>query len=705
MFPTNLSRSEARQVLCRYLNNPEADFRDGQWEAIRSLVDERKRLLVVQRTGWGKSLVYFMATHFMRQQAAGPTLLVSPLLALMRNQLEAGRQIGVRPATINSSNRDDWDRIMEQVERDEVDILLISPERLANDAFRERVLLPMTSKVGLFVVDEAHCISDWGHDFRPDYRRITQIVKLFPRKVPVLATTATANDRVVEDVQKQLGPRLELLRGPLARKSLKLQNIRLPDQAARMAWLVENLPKMPGSGIIYTLTTRDALTVARWLRDKGGLKVAPYYSGIEKDFPKISREDLENRLLKNRLKALVSTVALGMGFDKPDLGFVVHFQRPGSVVHYYQQVGRAGRALDDAYGILLNGREDEDITNYFIESAFPPEEHVDDVLAALRREPGGLKMADLEEKMNLKRNQIDRVLKMLSCETPAPIAKEGPAWFATGVPYRVDRNRIDSLKKLRYAEQDKMREYMENRRCLMAFLGDELNDPYSGPCGRCSVCAGKPLFPEDYSPALAAEAQEYLRGTTLAILPRKRWVPDATPAYGWSGNIKEPQMNAPGRALCMAGDAGWGKIVDHGRTLGRFHPDLVDASARLIRERWKPDPAPKWVTAVPSLDSKGLVPDFAERLAGALGLPFSMCLEQIRPKEPQKEMGNSYHQVNNLDGAFGVNVEKTLPGPALLVDDMVDSRWTFTVVGALLRDSGISAVLPFALATTTSGSQ
>lgn len=680
------------------MNNPKADFREGQWEAIRSLVDERQRLLVVQRTGWGKSLVYFMATHFMRREGAGPTLLVSPLLALMRNQLEAGRKIGIRPGTINSSNREEWKEVTACVDRNEVDLLLISPERLANEEFRKTVLLPMTSKVGLFVVDEAHCISDWGHDFRPDYRRITQIVKLFPRKVPVLATTATANDRVVADVQKQLGPHLEVLRGPLARNSLKLQNIKLPDKAARMAWLLKNLPKMPGSGIIYTLTKADALTVARWLRDRGGFKVAPYYSGIEQDFPKISREDLENRLLGNRLKALVSTVALGMGFDKPDLGFVIHFQRPGSVVHYYQQVGRAGRAVNDAYGILLNGLEDEGIISHFIESAFPPEAHVEEVLSVLRDVPGGLRMAGLEAKLNLKRGQIDRVLKMLVCETPAPIVREGPLWFATGVPYRMDRKRVEQLKKLRQEEQERMQQYMDSTSCLMAFLEEELNDPHASPCGRCAVCLGKPLFPEEVSPSLTADAQDYLRGTTLTILPRKRWIPDALPVYGWSGAIGPSLSIEEGRALCVWNDAGWGKMVAQGKSLGRFHPNLVDAAARLIRERWKPQPGPLWVTAVPSLNSKGLIPDFAQRLADALKLPFSPCLEQRHPKRPQHQMGNSFHQLDNLDGIFALDTEKVLPGPALLVDDSVDSRWTLTVTGALLKKGGTEAVFPFALA-------
>ncbi len=346
------SRRRALALLRRALADPAADFRGGQWEAIESLAEQRARLLVVQRTGWGKSLVYFLTTRLLRERGAGPTLLVSPLLALMRNQIVAAGRLGVRAATINSSNREDWEVVAAQLRSDEVDLLLISPERLANDEFREQLLLPVANRIGFFVVDEAHCISDWGHDFRPDYQRITRVLQALPRNIPVLATTATANDRVVDDIGSQLGRGLQVSRGPLMRESLQLQNFRLPSQSSRMAWLAEQVPRLPGSGIIYTLTVRDAERVAGWLRSQD-IAAYAYHADVEA----AAREDLERRLLGNRLKALIATTALGMGFDKPDLGFVIHFQRPGSVVHYYQQVGRAGRAVPQAYGILLSGSE------------------------------------------------------------------------------------------------------------------------------------------------------------------------------------------------------------------------------------------------------------------------------------------------------------------------------------------------------------
>lgn len=392
---------QALLLLRTALANPVADFHDGQWEAINRLVEQHAQLLVVQRTGWGKSLVYFLATRLLRDQGTGPTLLISPLLALMRNQILAAERLGIRAATINSSNRGDWDRVREQLLANTVDLLLISPERLANDEFREQYLLPIAATIGLFVVDEAHCISDWGHDFRPDYRRIVRVLQALPANIPVLATTATANNRVVADIAAQLGDRLEVVRGPLQRKSLRLQTIHLPSQAARMAWLAEYIPQLPLSGIVYTLTVRDCERVSGWLQSQQ-IDAAAYHADVDP----VQREALEQRLLTNDLKVLVATTALGMGYDKPDLGFVIHFQRPGSVVHYYQQVGRAGRAVNDAYGIMLSGDEDQDIAEYFIRTAFPPEAHSRDVLAALEQADDGFTLNQLEARLNLSHSQI-----------------------------------------------------------------------------------------------------------------------------------------------------------------------------------------------------------------------------------------------------------------------------------------------------------
>jgi ATP-dependent DNA helicase RecQ len=622
----------------------------------------------------------------------GPTLIISPLLALMRNQISAAERIGLQAGTINSSNQSEWKVIQKQLLSDQIDILLISPERLANDEFREQILLPLSARIGFFVVDEAHCISDWGHDFRPDYQRIVRILQALPPTISVLATTATANDRVINDICAQIGTNLRVIRGTLMRQSLSLQNIYLPSQVERLAWLAEHLPNLPGSGIIYTLTVRDAEQVAEWLRTQN-IDAEAYSGQLEPE----QRVVLEERLLNNAIKTLVATSALGMGFDKPDLGFVIHYQRPGSVVHYYQQVGRAGRAVSQAYGILLSGDEDQEITNYFIESAFPPERHVQEILAVLNQEDG-LSISGLEEKLNLSRGQIEKVLKLLSVEEPSPVAKIGSRWYSTPINYQVNHAKIAQLTDIRRNEQARMLDYLNTNSCLMMFLAQELDDNTTEECGRCAVCLGKPLIPETYSSAKAQEAVLFLRRTDQIIEPRKKWITGGLPAYAWRGDIHPHLQAEVGRALSIWGDAGWGNLVKQGKYQDNYFSDeLVDAVYDLI-QRWQPDPFPTWVTCVPSLTRPELVPSFADRLARRLNIPFVPCVKKIKQNRPQKEMKNSTQQAKNLDGAFAVSRWQGMAGSVFLIDDMVDSGWTFTVIAALLRQSGSGKVFPLALA-------
>lgn len=687
-------RQHAENYLKTALANPHASFRDGQWESIEQLLNHN-RVLVVQRTGWGKSMVYFLATKLLRKQGAGPTLLISPLLSLMRNQLEAAQRIGVTARTINSTNTDEWEQIQDEVTSNQVDVLLISPERLANDAFRQNVLANIATNIGLFVIDEAHCISDWGHDFRPDYRRIVRILQAIPSNVPVLATTATANDRVVTDVQSQLGDDIILQRGSLVRKSLKLQNIIMPSPAARMAWLAQTIPTLPGSGIIYTLTQRDAERITEWLQ-VNEITAMAYHAGIGE-----GREELEQQLMNNELKALVATVALGMGFDKPDLGFVIHFQRPASVVHYYQQVGRAGRAVDEAYGILLGGEEDDNIADFFIRSAFPPQQHISEILEVLDNADNGLSVPELQRVLNLRQSQINKTIKFLTVESPSPIVKIGTKWQVTPTAssYSINQDYVNSIIEIRRQEQSQMQEYMQHTNCLMAFLQAALDDPTSDNCGKCRNCSPEQLLNESYDDSLANRAALFLRRSYQPLLPRKQWpVSNIFEHSELSGYKIVTQLQASeGRALSLWRDAGWGQLVAQGKYQdSRFSDDLVQACVEMLQE-WNPDPAPKWVTSIPSLIHPELVPDFAERLANALGLPFVPCIEKVCTNKQQKFMENSYQQVKNLDGAFQVT-DQCLEGECLLVDDMVDSRWTFTVASALLLKAGCAAVYPMALA-------
>ncbi|MFK0734687.1 MAG: RecQ family ATP-dependent DNA helicase [Gloeotrichia echinulata GP01] len=691
------TQEKALLLLRQALDNSTADFRPGQWEAIEELLLNKSRLLVVQRTGWGKSLVYFLATRLLRDQGAGCSLLISPLLALMRNQIVAAQRIGLKAETINSSNTEDWEFVKKQLLAGKVDILLISPERLANEEFSEKILLPLSQRIGLFVVDEAHCISDWGHDFRPDYRRIVRILQALPPNIPILTTTATANNRVVDDIKAQLGANLRVSRGNLTRRSLQLQNIYLPSPAQRMAWLAEQLPQLPGSGIIYTLTVRDADRIADWLQIQG-INTKAYHSNLDRDI----RVLLEDELLNNEIKALVATTALGMGFDKPDLGFVIHYQRPGSVVHYYQQVGRAGRAVDKAYGILLSGDEDDEITNYFINTAFPPQIHNEQILTVLNQSEG-LSVPQLEQQLNLSRGQIEKVLKLLSLESPAPVTKIDSKWYATAVNYQPDTDKIERLTQIRRQEQAKMSEYMQSQQCLMAFLATELDDPNPQACGKCAICLGKDLLPVTCSMEIVNQAILYLRRSDQIIEPRKMWIAQSLPSYGFSGKIKDNFQAEAGRALSLWGDAGWGELVKQGKyTDNHFDDVLVQGTIEMIK-RWHPEPFPSWITCVPSLNRPELVPNFAQRLAEKLGLPFKPIVRKTRPTRLQKNMSNSYQQAHNLDGAFAIDLWEGMSDSVFLVDDMVDSRWTFTIIAALLRREGSGLVYPVALALNTLG--
>ncbi len=671
-----------------------AEFRPHQWEAIQALL-RRERLLVVERTGWGKSMVYFLATRLLRRRGAGCTLLISPLLSLMRNQIEAARRIEVRAETINSANVDDWPPILTALRRNQVDVLLISPERLANDEFITQCLLPISQQVGLLVVDEAHCISDWGHDFRPDYQRIVRILRALPSNIPILATTATANDRVVEDVELQLGPNVRTIRGPLSRESLRLQNLVLPTKTARMAWIADKIPQLEGSGVIYTLTKRDADNLSAWLQSRG-INAAAYHSGMDKE----AREQLEGQLIRNEVKALVATVALGMGFDKPDLGFVIHFQRPASVVHYYQQVGRAGRALEDAYGILLCGAEDDEIADFFIRTAFPTEEEVGEVLTALRQAGNAVTLSQLAKSVNLPEGKLRKVLKFLHLQSPSPIQKIENSYVLNPVRWQMPSAQITRITDLRRVEQERMRAYMATNSCLMQFLSQELSDGTAGRCGKCVNCRGQGL-PVDIPRGLAEAAAAFVDGIAFPIEPRKLW-PGQIGFEGLRGRIAPELQNQPGRALCRWGDPGFGDLVREGKQqTGVLSDRLVEGAERLIRHKWRPQPFPVWVACVPSRRHARLVPDFARRMAEALRIPFVDCIHKIKETRPQKTRQNTHQQAQNLEGAFQIDHNLVRNAPVLLIDDMVDSRWTMTVLGVKLRQAGSGPVLPFALADSS----
>ena len=685
-MPSDLSNdfeAEALACLQQLTGNHSSGFRPGQFEAIRELAEARNRVLLVQRTGWGKSAVYFIATRLLRDQGSGPTLLVSPLLALMRNQIDAAERMGVRAAAINSSNQKEWERVFAELEADAIDVLLISPERLANRDFRAERLPVATQRGGLLVIDEVHCVSDWGHDFRPDYRRIRGVLDLLPKGIPVLGCTATANDRVVADVADQLGADLLPIRGPLGREGLSLSVYRQAPQQKRLAWLAEMIPRLPGTGIVYCLTVRDTDLVAAWLVSQEINAVA--YSG-EADYD--HRLQVEEQLLGNQVKVVVATSALGMGFDKPDLSFVIHYQSPGSPIAYYQQVGRAGRALPESQGILLQGYEDADIQKHFIDSAFPTPGQASAIVGLLARMAGPMRLMDIERAVNIRRSRLEKLLKILEVE--GAVERVDAGWQRTLLPWTYDQGRVNAVAFQRRAEQVQMQDYANTGKCRMGLLKAYLDDPQPQTCGLCDNCRSASAILVVRAEIVQA-AVDFLRGTEFVIDPRRQ-IPG-------QGRISEDRRFEPGRALALWGDGGWGALVQQGKANGKFDDELVEAGVELIQNRWRPDPAPTWVAYVPSLHRPALVQDFARRIALALGLPCHDAVVKVREAEAQKCMQNSTQQYTNVKDAFQIS-PAVRSGPVLLVDDIVDSRWTLTVIADQLRGSGAGPVYPFALADT-----
>jgi ATP-dependent DNA helicase RecQ len=692
-------RDRAQRHLCA-LAGEDAVLRADQWTAIAALVAERRRALVVQRTGWGKSAVYFVATALLRAQGSGPTVIVSPLLALMRNQIAAAGRAGIRAVTINSTNIDEWRQVYADVARGEVDVLLLSPERLNNPDFRDNVMPQLAATCGLLVVDEAHCISDWGHDFRPDFRRLRTLLPELPDGIPVLATTATANTRVVDDVADVLGLGQDaaedvlVLRGSLDRESLHLGVLDLPTTAHRLAWLAENLSTLPGSGIIYTLTVAASQEVAGYLRERGFPVAA--YSGQTEQGERLAAED---DLINNRVKALVATSALGMGFDKPDLGFVIHFGAPASPIAYYQQVGRAGRGVDRAQVILLPGPEDQAIWDYFVSVGFPAEEHVRTALRVLANEGAPMSTAALETRVELSRSRLETMLKVLDVDGAAKRVRGG--WTATGADWQYDAERYRRVARVRRDEQRAMREYQTTAACRMRFLREQLDDPEAVDCGRCDNCGGLALAGAVGDEAVSA-ASSVLARPGVPFDARRMW-PSAMPGLGVDvrGKVSVAERAETGRVIARLTDLGFGSSL---RSLlaadaadAPVPDELIKACVQVLAS-WDWAQRPAAVVHIGSVRRPALIGDLAARLAGIGRLADLGTVAHLGRSSTGRT--NSALRLRDVWNAYEVPAElgARLSGqPVLLVDDFVDTGWTFTVVARLLRRAGAGAIYPFAL--------
>ncbi|WP_073707476.1 ATP-dependent DNA helicase RecQ [Glutamicibacter sp. 0426] len=690
----------ALQKLRALVQNPDAQFHDGQYEAISALVAQRRRALVVQRTGWGKSAVYFIASLLLREQGYGPTLIVSPLLALMRDQVAAAERAGVRASAINSANVLEWREILEKLQRNELDVLLVSPERLNNPSFREQQLPMLMQRLGLLVIDEAHCISDWGHDFRPDYRRIRDLIARLPQGLPVLATTATANSRVVQDVAEQLAGGTEevfTLRGTLARDSLRLGVLRLASPRMQLAWLLSHIEDFKGSGIIYTLTVSGAEDIARLLKDAGH-EVAAYTGRTDLE----ERERLEQALKNNEVKALIATSALGMGFDKPDLGFVLHVGAPSSPVAYYQQVGRAGRGSVNADVLLLPGPDDSEIWEYFATSSMPDQERATQVLEALAKADGAMSVPALESAVNLRRSPLELLLKVLAVD--GAVERVAGGWMRTDMPWTYDADRYKRVAQSRVHEQNLMVSYENTRGCRMQFLTDALDDPQSAPCGRCDNCAG--VWFDDHIPDDSKDsAQAALGRVGVPIEPRKLY-PSGLDRLGYAlkGKIPVDEQVAMGRALARLTDLGWGNRLRQIFADPADNPidkAMFEACIKVLAE-WNWEERPVGVVAMPSNKRPQLITSLAQGLAEVGRLRYLGQLEYRGPGPQNGPGGNSAFRVAAVADAFELPTQleqliANAPGPVLLVDDLVDSRWSIAMAGRALRIAGAPGVMPFTL--------
>jgi ATP-dependent DNA helicase RecQ len=665
---------------------PAARPREDQTAAVAALVEQQARVLVVQATGWGKSAVYWAATSALRAAGKGPTLIVSPLLALMRDQVGAAAQAGLRAATVNSTNLEDWDAVFDDIAGDRLDVLLVSPERLGNAGFARR-LPGLLASTGLVVIDEAHCISDWGFDFRPDYQRLAKTLLGIGTDTPVLATTATANRRVTLDIARQLGPQALTFRGSLARSSLRLAVVPGLDSLDRYAWVADALDAFEGSGIVYALTVAETERLAGFLRSCG-FEVAAYHGGLDTAV----RQDIEDALRRNALKAVVATSALGMGYDKPDLAFCIHVGSPASPVAYYQQVGRAGRALDEAVAVLLPAETDEQIWAYFATAGVPDEPRVGKIIAALAQGPQTL--VELENATTIRRGRLEGLLKILAVDDV--VTREGSAWTLTGTPWVFDAQRWQALAQVREREAGLMRAFAAGKGCLMRFLQEALDDPEPGDCGRCSVCTGRLPGPGMRPGAERVEAARvFARGQDVIIEPRKLW-PTGGSRNGRKGRITGC---SEGRVLAFANDPGWAGTLQplFAAPDGPAPQQVLDGVVGVLgrwRRSWGARPVA--VVPMPSALHPQLVQSVASHVASAGRLPLVDALRLAGPT-PAADVASGA-KVAALLEALVLRPEVAVPaGPLLLIDARYRSGWSVTVGAALLREAGAAAVLPLAL--------
>ncbi len=668
-----ISRQSAEQSLKQIFNLDH--FYDEQWNAIERLLSG-KRVLVIEKTGFGKSLCY----QFTATQLPGMAIIFSPLIALMRDQVAYLQSIGIPSECVNSGQTPEKNtRILEEARQGKIKILYITPERQENRRWQEIV---KQLDLSMVVVDEAHCISVWGHDFRPAFRRIINLVQLLPETLPVLATTATATQRVAEDIMTQMGENISLIRGDLLRENLNLRVVNVDSEDAKMEWLAEFFRNQEGTGLIYTGRRADTDLYASWLKHIG-ISATNYNAGLDREL----RKEIEEGLKSNRWRCVVSTNALGMGIDKPDIRFIIHTQIPASPTHYYQEIGRAGRDGLPTEIALLYNPEDKDLPEYFIRNSRPAIKNYLRAIEALKQEPLGT--YDLTRRTNLTRTQVGVILNDLVDQgIVCQVAFGGSRKYEyqSNAPF-LDIRPFEKLRRFKFGELKKMIEYAESSNCRMDYLCRYLGDTSVGRCGKCDNDLNR-----RHQATITDGGREKIRDFWNTYFPELK-----------VGSSRSNLVD--GIASSYYGVSNVGAIIHHCKyeNGGHFPDYLLVQTLRAYRKHFGREEF-DLVVYVPPTESGDLVEIFAKRVAKNLHFSVSDGLKKMRVTKPQKVFQNSVLKRDNVKEAFYYENPSDIRGKSILVvDDILDSGATIKEIGRAFTKLGAAKIAPLVIAKTVGG--
>jgi len=658
-------------------------FYDEQWKTI-DLLFKGARVLLIEKTGFGKSLCFqFPATQF-----PGLTVIFSPLIALMRDQVKGLNKKGIKAKFINSEQTpEENSQTIQEAISGKLKILYIAPERQENQEWIEAT---RRMNLSMIVIDEAHTISVWGHDFRPAFRRIINLVKLLPQNLPVLATTATATKRVQEDIEKQISGNIQTIRGELIRENFRLYVIKVNSEDDKLLWLAENLPVLEGNGIIYTGTRVNTEIYSRWFEFLN-IKTTEYNAGLDSD----SRKEIENGLMNNKWKAVISTNALGMGIDKSDIRFIVHTQIPASPIHYYQEIGRAGRDGKPTTLILFyNSTNDEKrieedviLPQAFIDGGRPGIKNYNKVINVLKQEQLGERQ--IVKATNLKQTQV-RVIKADLIEQG--IIKEVIYGRSKKYEYQfnapeLNTKAFDELREQKLRELGAMLEYVNIKTSRMKFLCDYLGDNSHTHYQNCDNTSLKPYI---------LNSQEQTKLKMLEF--RESYFPELI--------VESTHTNiVNGVASSYYGVSSVGAALHRSKyeNGGDFPDFLLRLALKAFRKKYGHEKF-DFIVYVPPTESGDLVKNFAEKLSQVLKVPVSHKMIKTGATQPQKVFRNGYLKKDNVAQKFSYSEPVEIAGKSvILFDDIFDSGATIKEIGNVLTKFGVTKIAPLVIARTVGG--